>query len=109
LAAAVALLAYLAAAPKSGDATIDMAPVLPADPAFVPPPPPPIIRRDAAYLLAPGASSAGAPAAATAPAACFVQRNDYLGDGWCDDISPYNTAACGWDKAGALVRTTTRT
>ena len=32
------------------------------------------------------------------PAACYVQRNDYLGDGWCDDISPYNTAACGWDK-----------
>jgi len=26
-----------------------------------------------------------------------VQRADFIGDGWCDDVQPYNTAACGWD------------
>ncbi|KAK3270999.1 hypothetical protein CYMTET_20633 [Cymbomonas tetramitiformis] len=24
-------------------------------------------------------------------------RSDFLADGWCDDIEPYNSATCGWD------------
>ena len=32
-----------------------------------------------------------------APAECAVPRQDFIGDGWCDDVSPYNSAACGWD------------
>jgi len=28
---------------------------------------------------------------------CNVARQDFIGDGWCDDEQPYNSKACGWD------------
>jgi len=29
--------------------------------------------------------------------ACSAFPADHVGDGWCDDYTPFNTAACGWD------------
>lgn len=36
---------------------------------------------------------------------CNVQRLDYIGDGQCDRISNYNTAACGWDGGDCCAET----
>ena len=31
------------------------------------------------------------------PEGCVVDSPGYVGDGWCDPVAPYNTAACNWD------------
>ncbi|KAL3913874.1 MAG: hypothetical protein SGILL_006320, partial [Bacillariaceae sp.] len=28
---------------------------------------------------------------------CLAKPQSYVGDGWCDDHTPYNTESCGWD------------
>ena len=34
---------------------------------------------------------------------CLADDPSYLGDGWCENYEPYNTAECGWDGGDCVV------
>jgi methionine sulfoxide reductase catalytic subunit len=41
-----------------------------------------------------------------APEGCSAYPASHLGDGWCDDFEPFNTAPCGWDAGDCCNKTT---
>jgi hypothetical protein len=36
---------------------------------------------------------------------CIVDAPEFVGDGWCDSVSPYNTEACGYDGGDCCANT----